>query len=108
MSGPLPANRLWPALWGCAFISALLLGLLAAVQAFGSTASTRTFVVFVVNVMLVLSMQVFIGNSGIVSFGHVAFMGIGAYTTAILSIPRSCGAPNSRRSPPCCARPSWG
>lgn len=86
MSGPLPANRLWPALWGCAFISALLLGLLAAVQAFGSTASTRTFVVFIVNVMLVLSMQVFIGNSGIVSFGHVAFMGIGAYTTAILSI----------------------
>ena len=77
-------------------------------QAFGSTASTRTFVVFVVNVMLVLSMQVFIGNSGIVSFGHVAFMGIGAYTTALLSIPpASCGAPNSRRSPPCCARPSW-
>src|SRR4029077_12452573 len=86
VSGPLPANRLWPALWGCAFISAILLGLLVAVQAFGSTASTRTFVVFVVNVMLVLSMQVFIGNSGIVSFGHVAFMGIGAYTTALLSI----------------------
>ena len=43
--------------------------------------------VFLVNVMLVVSIQLFIGNSGIVSFGHVAFMGIGAYTTALVTIP---------------------
>ncbi len=41
---------------------------------------------FLVNVMLVVSLQTFIGNSGIVSFGHVAFMGIGAYTTALVTI----------------------
>ena len=87
MRNPIPGNRLRPALWGWAAISVLLLGAMAAVQGFGSTASERTFVVFLVNVMLVISLQVFIGNSGIVSFGHVAFMGIGAYTTALLTIP---------------------
>jgi branched-chain amino acid transport system permease protein len=87
MSGPIPANRLRPALWGWGTISLLLLCTMAAVQAFGSTASARTYVVFVVNVMLVVSLQVFIGNGGIVSFGHVAFMGIGAYTTALVTIP---------------------
>jgi len=40
-----------------------------------------------VNVMLVLSIYVFSGNSGIFSFGHVGFMAIGAYTAAIVVIP---------------------
>ena len=68
-------------------IAALLVGGTALVQTFGSTSSNRTFVIFLVNVMLVVSLQSFIGNSGIVSFGHVAFMGIGAYTTALVTIP---------------------
>jgi branched-chain amino acid transport system permease protein len=87
MSGPIPRNRLRPALAGTASISLLLIGAMALVQAFGSSSSARTFVMFLVNVMLVLSIQTFIGNSGIVSFGHVAFMGIGAYTTALVTIP---------------------
>jgi branched-chain amino acid transport system ATP-binding protein/branched-chain amino acid transport system permease protein len=87
MTRPIPANRLRPALAGWAVISVLLLVAMFAVQSFGSTASERTFVVFLVNVGLVVSLQVFIGNSGIVSFGHVAFMGIGAYTTALVTIP---------------------
>jgi branched-chain amino acid transport system ATP-binding protein/branched-chain amino acid transport system permease protein len=87
MSWPIPGNRLRPALSGWAVISLLLVFAMLAVQGFGSTASERTFVVFLVNVTLVISLQVFIGNSGIVSFGHIAFMGIGAYTTALLTIP---------------------
>ncbi len=87
MSVPIPLSRLRPALVGWAVVAVVLLIAMRATQSFGSTASSRTFVVFLVNVMLVISLQVFIGNSGIVSFGHVAFMGIGAYTTALLSIP---------------------
>jgi branched-chain amino acid transport system permease protein len=68
-------------------IAVLLAGGMGLVQAFGSSSSSRTYVVFLVNVMLVVSLQAFIGNSGIVSFGHVAFMGIGAYTTALITIP---------------------
>lgn len=87
MRGPIPGNRLRPALWGTAMISLLLIGGMALVQWFGSSSSSRTFVMFLVNVMLVVSIQTFIGNSGIVSFGHVAFMGVGAYTTALVTIP---------------------
>lgn len=86
---PIPANRLRPALWGTGLMSMLLIGGMALVQAFGSSSSSRTFVMFLVNVMLVVSIQAFIGNSGIVSFGHVAFMGIGAYTTALTTIPEA-------------------
>jgi branched-chain amino acid transport system ATP-binding protein/branched-chain amino acid transport system permease protein len=87
VSGPIPLSRLRSALAGWSVVAVVLLIAMAATRSFGSTASSRTFVVFLVNVMLVISLQVFIGNSGIVSFGHVAFMGIGAYTTALLSIP---------------------
>ena len=89
MTGAIPAKRLRPALWGTGAISLVLIGGMALVQAFGSSSSSRTFVMFLVNVMLVVSIQAFIGNSGIVSFGHVAFMGIGAYTTALVTIPEA-------------------
>jgi len=40
-----------------------------------------------VTVVLVLGLQIFSGNSGILSFGHVGFMAIGAYVSALLTIP---------------------
>ncbi len=88
----IPGNRLRPALWGSALISLLLIAGMWLVQTHGSSSSSRTFVMFLVNVMLVVSIQVFIGNSGIVSFGQVAFMGIGAYTTALVTMPEAVKA----------------
>ena len=41
------------------------------------------------NFILVLGMQVFIGNTGVLSFGHMAFAPIAGYTVAILTIPAS-------------------
>ena len=79
MGRPIPANRLRPALLGSILISLALTGGMAAVRTFGSPLASRTYVVFLINVMLVVSFQLFIGNSGIVSFGHIAFMGVGAY-----------------------------
>lgn len=79
-------RRLRPALLGWALIAACLIGGMLLVRSFGSTASGRTYTVFLLNVTLVVSLQAFIGNSGIVSFGHVAFMGMGAYTTALVTI----------------------
>lgn len=35
----------------------------------------------------VIGYQVFVGNTGIVSFGHPAFMGLGAYTAGVLTMP---------------------
>jgi len=40
-----------------------------------------------VNVAAVVALSVFTGNSGIVSFGHSAFMAIGAYTAGLLTMP---------------------
>lgn len=40
----------------------------------------------------VLALQIFSGNSGILSFGHVGFVGIAAYTTGILAMPKSMRA----------------
>lgn len=37
--------------------------------------------------ILVLGLQLFSGNSGILSFGHVSFVAIGAYVSALLTIP---------------------
>ena len=40
-----------------------------------------------INLILVLGLQVFMGNSGILSFAHIGFMGVGAYTSAVLTMP---------------------
>jgi len=40
-----------------------------------------------ISLVLVLGLQVFMGNSGILSFAHIGFMGVGAYTSALLTIP---------------------
>lgn len=53
----------------------------------GGGTLTSTTVIFLINVCLVVAIQTFVGNSGVLSFGHVAFMGMGAYMTAWLTIP---------------------
>jgi branched-chain amino acid transport system permease protein len=108
MNGPIPGNRLRPALVGSALVAVLLICGMLLVQAFGSASSSRTFVVFLVNVMLVVSIQMFIGNSGIVSFGHVAFMGVGAYVTALVTIPDPLKSAQLPELPPTIASADLG
>jgi len=40
-----------------------------------------------ISLILVLGLQAFMGNSGILSFAHIGFMGVGAYASGILSMP---------------------
>lgn len=47
----------------------------------------RLFMTFLVNLIAVIGLQVFMGNSDITYFGHVGFMGISAYAVAILATP---------------------
>jgi branched-chain amino acid transport system permease protein len=54
---------------------------------FAGVAVQRTFTLFLINLIAVLGLGLFIGNSGILSFGHVSFIGIGAYLSGILTIP---------------------
>lgn len=46
----------------------------------------RIVIVMFIHLILVLALQMFTGNSGVVSFGHIAFMGIAAYASALLSM----------------------
>ncbi len=63
-------------------------GVALASASFGLTGS-RVATIFCVNLCAVIAFQVFSGNSGIVSFGHTAFMGAGAYMSAWLTMPGS-------------------
>jgi branched-chain amino acid transport system permease protein len=49
-------------------------------------ADLRVVVNFLISLVLVLAIQSFSGNSGIISFGHLAFMGVGAYIAAVMTI----------------------
>jgi branched-chain amino acid transport system permease protein len=53
----------------------------------GSLEITQTLSDALINLILVIGLYIFIGNSGVFSFGHVSFMAIGAYTSALLTIP---------------------
>jgi branched-chain amino acid transport system permease protein len=68
-----------------ALIAPLGLIVLLATQASGSRQITVTSML--IDIVLVVGLQIFIGNSGVLSFGHMSFMAIGAYVGAILTIP---------------------
>jgi len=54
----------------------------------GASATTeRVFVLFAINLVAAIGLQTFMGTTGVVSFGHIAFMGIGAYAAALLTTP---------------------
>ncbi len=46
----------------------------------GSVFWTDTAVKMFLTLIVVLGLQMFSGNSGVLSFGHIGFMAIGAYT----------------------------
>src|SRR5512138_540622 len=52
----------------------------------GISLLTRIVTVMFVSIILVLGLQLYMGNSGILSFAHMGFMGIGAYTSVLLSM----------------------
>lgn len=47
----------------------------------------QTVIDIFIRVVLVIGLYVFIGNSGVISFGHIGFTCLGAYATAWLTIP---------------------
>jgi branched-chain amino acid transport system permease protein len=61
--------------------------LVLAVEQLGVRVLERIAINLCISLALVVGLQVFMGNSGILSFAHVGFMGVGAYASAVLSIP---------------------
>jgi ABC-type branched-subunit amino acid transport system permease subunit len=73
------------ALFSSALISAILAAGVLLVYNLSTAVTQNVVMIFLINLVVVIGLQTFTGNSGVVSFGHVGFMAIGAYTTAIVS-----------------------
>jgi branched-chain amino acid transport system permease protein len=75
------------ALLGGALLSLLLAVVITWVDYAGSPTDQRVALTFLINLIAVIGLQVFMGNSGVPSFGHVGFVSIGAYASAIVMTP---------------------
>lgn len=64
---------------------ALVLATLACVPLFGDLFTTRLFTRIMIYAMAALSLDLMVGYGGMVSLGHAAFFGLGAYTVGLLA-----------------------
>lgn len=67
-------------------LAAILLVFVAIVTLFGDKALARAAAETLVRVTLVVGLWIFVGNSGVISFGHAGYMAIGAYCSAWLTL----------------------
>ena len=73
--------------WTTPVILIVILGALQlAALAVGSGPFNQTIIEIFIRVVLVVGLFVFIGNSGVISFGHIGFTCLGAYMTAWLTM----------------------
>ena len=77
------AEGVWP------LLALMVLASTVALVAFalGPGSLDRIVLGAVINLIVVVGLYTFVGTSGVFSFGHAAFMAVGAYTGAILVIP---------------------
>ena len=67
-------------------LALILLAFVLAALALGDRAIARMAAETLIRVTMVVGFWVFVGNSGVVSFGHAAFGCIGAYVSAWLTL----------------------
>jgi branched-chain amino acid transport system permease protein len=67
----------------------LLVVVAAAIGTLVSHSTETYFINALVNVAIVVALYLFIGNSGVLSFGHISFVALGAWTAGVLSVPMS-------------------
>src|SRR5215217_8296585 len=68
-------------------VPALLVAAVAAVGSVVSSANEIYFLTALVDVVIVVGLYVFVGNSGVVSFGHISFVAVGAFGAGLATIP---------------------
>ena len=65
----------------------VLVVLVGIASAFVSSANDIYFLNALLAVAIVVSIYVFVGNSGVLSFGHISFVAVGAFFAGVLSVP---------------------
>jgi branched-chain amino acid transport system permease protein len=78
------ARRLWPPF----ALAALLVLTWWLIDSYGGVVYQGYAIRMFLNLMIVLALQMFSGNSGVLSFGHATFVATSAYFSALLTIPR--------------------
>ena len=71
-------------------IAAWPIALVVAAGVVGSFFARETEIYFInalVAVVIVVSLAIFVGNSGVLSFGHISFVAVGAWAAGVLSVP---------------------
>lgn len=66
-------------------------------QLFASPLIVGIYTFTLISLSMVLGLQIFMGNSGILSWVYIGFVGIGAFASSIISVPsavKSMGVPN--------------
>ncbi len=71
---------------GAAALFAIVAAITLAYGSFGGS-QANVAIVLLINLVIVLGLQIFAGNSGVLTLAHVSFAGIAAYASAILSTP---------------------
>ncbi len=74
-------RRVWPLI----ALTAIVL-VVAAAFSFAPAVPQRRATQALINLIAVVGLYVFVGNSGVLSFGNVAFMAVGAYVSALLTM----------------------
>ncbi len=70
--------------------------------------SERTLTLFLIALVATVGMGVYCGNSGVMSFGHLSFMAVGAYTTGLLTLPLALKKAVLPQLPEWLAHTQWG
>lgn len=75
-------KKLIPAGWPALSLSLMLLVIVALIYVTGDRGLSRTMTDVLIKIVLVVGIYIFVGNSGVLSFGHIAFSGIAGYAAA--------------------------
>ncbi|MCY4631110.1 MAG: ATP-binding cassette domain-containing protein [bacterium] len=79
-------GRFVPEIGAAGLLFAAVTGLGLAYVSGGDAAGERLFTALLINATVVVGMQIFIGNTGILSFGHVGFGAVAGYAFVLFAI----------------------
>lgn len=77
-----PLGHLVRDVWPLIILSVGLLLIVIVIQSLGDRIISQSLTEGLIRLVVVVGLYIFIGNSGLISFGHIGFMMIGAYATA--------------------------
>lgn len=80
-------GRTGKALAGGLVLAGIVILMAALVSLVGGVKNEQIYILFAINLVFAVGVQTFMGTSGIVSFGHLAFAALGAFITGLLTTP---------------------